>query len=854
MKNWMRILCIVLVLLLFPVIPQPKAAATEENAKADFVILMDCSGSLAQNDKEKLCLEAFKNFMDMLPMEKARVTVIAFGYEGGKSYDFSNAEDDRIQVKNPDDKPLIHVIVSQCDLSDTDVKDQNKAAVIKVVEDTWIEKPGAHTPIGHALTAGVDMMLKSGAKDGNACFILVSDGVRTSNTAYEDASLVGKASEVAGEHKWPIYCIELNYSNGNTPEVQDAQKLLDGICKQSGNKKVGRQPCMNAEDVYKAYQEILHDFYGLEEPVYEVIELPGEYRFSTPLLASEATVSIWGSGLKKVTLTHNRTGKSWDIAKSVSNNEIVVVVEPGRYYSIKLLRPLSGEWTIAMDGEQYAKVLSSNVIMRDTKFDIAVTETGDANALTKTDSITVKTAFTYRNIAIKDEAAYMNIPATLVVECSDGTVQKYPMEATEDSYRVTLPLGEVPSGDFTVYVRADLTNTDSFKNEMVSERVTRTLENLETAWTGVKPDDQHAYVNGKLERIDLAEYFTNPDNDRIRYDVICTSNRDLKFAFTVDEANGYMDIDAGMKPGNYELMITAQDPNMKEPVACTFALEVENRDPEAVSEIGTIELWAKFFPVFQQRENETTRLDLDEYFWDPDGTVLTYEFAMAGSDGGFVTVERDEADQSVLHLYSQQVGDTVISVTAKDGYASISTEFEVRVEKAWVYFVKEWGTKGLIGLGILGALIFAVAFILGNMVVTGDWKVTVTTNGSTKCSMERISAQSTDAGKKKRSFALYNMLREIGCYMKGDSGLCSSFVNNFMSGRQVQTIKLKGLLGKSGCKVCGFTGKDQGDAEVTVYRNGILQDKPFTVISGDYFEVKIVLPDRRQLMIKMELL
>ena len=122
MKFRARLLCILLALvMLFSVIPAMGAEqAPEEDAPEDFVILLDCSMSLYQNDPDMLCLEACKNFVDELPVQNARVSVIAFGYMDDEYYSYTS----RFEVKLVQDAQLIHVIVPLDDLDDTETTDQ----------------------------------------------------------------------------------------------------------------------------------------------------------------------------------------------------------------------------------------------------------------------------------------------------------------------------------------------------------------------------------------------------------------------------------------------------------------------------------------------------------------------------------------------------------------------------------------------------------------------------------------------------------------------------------------------------------------------------------------------------------
>jgi hypothetical protein len=92
MKRWAKFTCLMLALLLvftalptFLAVPATAAeAGPEEEPPKDIVLLLDCSESLGFNDPKNLRLEACKSFIDTLPTENARISVIAFGYEGDR--------------------------------------------------------------------------------------------------------------------------------------------------------------------------------------------------------------------------------------------------------------------------------------------------------------------------------------------------------------------------------------------------------------------------------------------------------------------------------------------------------------------------------------------------------------------------------------------------------------------------------------------------------------------------------------------------------------------------------------------------------------------------------------------------
>ena len=53
--------------------------AEEDNATIDFVLVIDCTGSLSDSDPYKWGVKAAQLFVETLPIKNVRVSVIAFG-------------------------------------------------------------------------------------------------------------------------------------------------------------------------------------------------------------------------------------------------------------------------------------------------------------------------------------------------------------------------------------------------------------------------------------------------------------------------------------------------------------------------------------------------------------------------------------------------------------------------------------------------------------------------------------------------------------------------------------------------------------------------------------------------------
>ena len=82
-KKWGKRILSVMLALSIMLIPWDAAyaevTAETDNTPVDFVLVLDCSGSMSTADVENKSISAAKMFIDMIPVENARVGVIAFG-------------------------------------------------------------------------------------------------------------------------------------------------------------------------------------------------------------------------------------------------------------------------------------------------------------------------------------------------------------------------------------------------------------------------------------------------------------------------------------------------------------------------------------------------------------------------------------------------------------------------------------------------------------------------------------------------------------------------------------------------------------------------------------------------------
>ncbi len=810
MKKMTRLICsLLVVLMLLSVVPITGVSALEKDESVDFVIVLDCSASLFYHDRERLCLNACESFMDQLPVQDARVGVIGFGYGGGNPFPYSSKYTGQTEgsLDMSRDATHVHEILPLSDLSG-ETRENYKKTVISAVDNAWrvnATSTSLYSPVVPAIGAAVDMLERSGAADNNACIILISDGVSYTKGNQIDPTVVGRQ---ANEHGWPIYCIELNYATPDRKDVQKAQKLMDEICAASGDRNVAREYCASPEDVFVAFQRIFYDLWKYPAPLPEDwpqrLRLPGDFPVTIPVLTSEATVNVFGNSMESVTLT-DPDGKEITITGNYERDDLIAVVEDGKYYSIKMICPKDGVWNCHVEGQGDASVLVNSTDLQEMSLAIVANAQSSSEILRKNDVIRVDAFFAYRGHEVHNHEIYQQTykNAKLRVQHSKGITKEYEMSADSQGYICELTLNEFPEGVLSLQV---ILEDNMFRSgKKVSDVVSFKTGNVELELTGNGPESKKGYVNNVFDRIDLSEIFHNPDEDLITYSLEC-DDRVHSFDFSVDADN--MLIETGMEPGTYPVTISAKDPDMIMALEYSMELVVENRAMEK-SKIKDVELWIDSYGFQKAGDKEKISLDLDQYVTDPDGVDIKYTVTV---DESIVKLNQKE---SIIELVPVSMNETVVTVVANDGVEETQLEFKAVVMSGktafwrdnWIYFV--------IALAILILIVLVTIILIKNKRVKGEWEIIIDDNGESG-KIDRMSIADYTAVGKKGKFLLKDLIVELVPYM--DYPLAMASVMSYFSGNGAEKIELVGTTRKKGCNISKIPANGSG---VTVAINGV---------------------------------
>jgi len=174
--------------------------------------------------------------------------------------------------------------------------------------------------------------------------------------------------------------------------------------------------------------------------------------------------------------------------------------------------------------------------------------------------------------------------------------------------------------------------------------------------------DHQVVEPGPSLGVGVSAYFTDPDDDALTY-AATSSNT----AVATVEVSGDTVTVAGNAEGTATITVTARDPGgLTATQRFDATVEVPNNPPQPV---GTI-------PGRTIDAGEELSIDVEPYFWDPDGDELEYE-AISSSEE---VATADMTGAGRLNVTGQSRGEATITVTATDpgGLAAVQ-EFDVEV-------------------------------------------------------------------------------------------------------------------------------------------------------------------------------
>ncbi|MCI5900327.1 MAG: VWA domain-containing protein [Lachnospiraceae bacterium] len=857
-KKWSGIFLSIVLFLAVIMVPQNNvfAADAESNSTpTQFVLVLDCSGSMQESDANGLSPKAAKLFVDMVPVENTKIGVVAFGANwGAGSYVYS---------EEPANNTYTKIICEMTDVSTEEARERVKQAID---ETSKIRDEKGYSTIGYALQAAKDMLNSNDTVQGNGCAVLMSDGrqyyltggkrgseaqeTKLENGAqvYKSASLEA-ALEAMKEKDWPVYTLEMaadikdDYEEAerHTPsgwtgkggfKIPTGRYYMQHIADETDGEKF---TAFTQLEVQNNFAEIFNKFYeGTEaggiEVNSEIKDGVASMDFDVSEMIAETNITITGDDMGKIESVElvDPSGSSKSYTKSTKTDARIITFEEDSYIMIKLLAPTEGKWTARVKGVDGAKLTMMTVPIRELGL-LLSTGTDNSKELGKGTEVTLSAKFIYNggSKSYFSKSFYEKNPAKLIVsKGEDLSGQTFEMEVDEKNQCYTGKINLNQTG--MVRVKA-VVESGHFRNDKKETGyITFSVKNRPV--TKIKDmDDIDMKFNAEAE-IDMNSYFEDPDQDTFMcsFDVDQTKGIDV----SVDEQN-VMHIKSGIKAGDVTVKIGVNDGSMDQDVTSEFTIHLENqplkaKGPKTISK--TITYNADIVPGFLKKifgitEKSGEEINMGDYFEDPDGITPILETKDLPKD---TIIQVSEDRDGILNIKGTDKGEGVFRIVAKDASdESISYEKEVIIKSisaaGWVW--KQIRIPVCIALVFIIFIVIVLIALFAGRKIYGTWEVTVDNRIEGPYQLGRM------AHGKKKKCSLSGVLEDTGFHAIADGGIVLKAGNNFS-----RSVIITGL--ENAASVT-YRGSEYSSAEGRILRKALINQGQYIEIMVDGVQVTL---------------
>lgn len=722
-KNGKRVLVFLiaaLLLTMFPAVPL-HADTVKDDTTIDFVLVLDCSGTMRNNDPEHWTEEAAKEFVNILGSENVRLAVIAMGHDyGNDAYPVGQSD--------PQSRNRVKVAFPLTKIGDIEQKKEAKDVIHEVTSD---ETKGTMTPIGYALQAAYEILDEGESADGQAAVILLSDGQVDGQTDYvergnkKDFKSIDDACDRCSDRGWKIYGMELNYA-GENKEGEGFGGIAYHQMRENIPERTGTEPfeVKSAEDASKKLREIYANYMGktVEEPV----DVTDKKDFTVGEMTAELSLILDGdiSLLDSIELVSPKgtTREIYETAKGDVDEKLRKVYYSDRSVVITMIMPEEGDWTLLLNGKEGISITMKYTSVSLNEMNLVLTSDRDGSDVDYSgQEVNFTASFEYAGIPYESVEFYKNNPAKLIV--GDEKVE---MESSQKGYEVSYTF--LKKGTYDTYAQVD---SDFFKDGYRrSGTLSFNIENTQTKAKGQIPE-QSCGIAGATDPIDLGQYFEAGDGDTLTYEVRKSPRDDFEYDLTTD---GKLILKGKDTSKVFKLSVLASDGSGEKGAEQKIVFKVTNQPIKLIKElvnnkeqiklvVGAGNDSEKSKNVSGAGDNsDTKQLLWSEYFSDPDGATPEVRILEDKNEG---VVEYDQTDDGVT-FRALKAGEAQYTIVAIDGNASDVSQFvmvDITAETVLSHFVG--GHKlPLTVLAILAALgIIGLIFNFAGRKIYGTWDV-----------------------------------------------------------------------------------------------------------------------------------
>lgn len=727
-----------------PAVPVRADEGEIDETPVDFVLVIDCSGTMPANDPNKLVAAGTKMFIDLLPEGRAcRLGIVVFGVDyGAEAYNIC-----------PDDTACRNLIKVAFPLQDFTRKKVKTAA--KKIIDVETAKSGPLSPVGYAMKAASKMLADNGAARNNAAIILMTDGQVEGQqdgynpylSMYMDYTSMEESLSVASSNGWDVYGMELNFAGGNTKDATNYGAIGYYQMRENIPKKTGTAPIelRDTAQAQEKFQEIIDKFF---KTVTTTTVTGPHYEENVGEMIAEWSVTFTSEVLDKVTGFTVTTPDGREVAFDRSDDTQVdgnmAAVFDKQYIMLKVYAPASGKWCTDMKGVKEGEGTFTAASVRMTQTNLALYSSAASGEIDAQSTVEFKAAYEYGDRAFVSDTFYKDHPAKLYI--NDKPVMD--MSATSEGYLASYTFEK--KGSYSVYARVD---DEGFRNGFkASGKFLYTIDNEPTYPKGQIPDIS-ADCGKEADGIRLDEYFDSPDGDALIYSVDYDKTVNIRDRISPD---GVLTMLAGSQAGVYPVTVKATDGSDKDEATQTFNFEVTNQPLAFTGSEEDMHITVELSPDSDKYPKQM-EFRWDRFFSDPDGQPPRIAVLEDKNEDSCITWMQDR-ERTGITFTAEKSGKATFSVVGMD-------DNDILVNYTIVFDVTSRTNKDIVvgkfGLpvGILAVLLIAAIgvciFLFTGRKIYGTWDIYTSSGGNepeirigstgsgkrAKCNLDRLLAE-----------------------------------------------------------------------------------------------------------------
>jgi Ca-activated chloride channel homolog len=446
---------------------QVSAESKGSSSGVDVVFVIDSSRSMTKSDPTGLTSEAMKMFIDMCHTKGDKGGMVAYSGDIVREYKVKelNSETDKLALKN---------------------------TLINLNLGNW-------TDIGLGLKRAVNI-LKEGNTSGNKpIIILLSDGKNDpERNASESKQDLTEALNAAKLNGYPIYTIGLN-ADGTV----DKNELLNISKETKGINFITN----TADELPQIIRQIFADNFSLKVLHQEILTGNGDFQQVKINIPDnnevESNISILSSKPVEIKLSNPKG----EFVKIPSDK--FIYSKSNVYSLLKLISPEKGSWVLYVKGSNADKINISLISNYDLKAYLLLSP---ENIKYKGDKVLVTSYLESNGQKLEDDDIYSTAKGFLVINDLDKSeIKEFPMEYKNNEFAASYTLSDKDRYELKVRIEAS-----GFIRE--SEVKALGAENRKPALS--INFGSISLWNNKSKKITLSQYFTDADNDKLKFSIL----------------------------------------------------------------------------------------------------------------------------------------------------------------------------------------------------------------------------------------------------------------------------------------------------------------------------------------------